>query len=245
MSIAYTAIPYIMEILGEVPELEGAVITEEFTAPYTQRPVLKTTLSVGLKSMEMTPTTRQSHTSSYVMCVTFYFPCGLGDQDISNTIYKTAAAFSGKVINYMLVESVTVNNSHFNSSLYGVSVEMLLNMRGLYSTSFSQEQTESFTIGNITIGVMPTEFCERRDRSAQTQSMTSSPRIFRIKGFCLDQAASNTWADLQTLMSSDSVIALRLPRDSRTVNVKPYFIETVGNTTGYGFEYTLEFIEAL
>ena len=243
----YTVIPSIINRLSDIPELEDATITEEFTSPSVSRPVLNTVVSVGIKSSETVPTLRQNHNIKCVALINLCFPCGLGNQQISDTVYKVSAAFTGRTFNYMLVESVEVDNEKFNSNLYGISVNMYLHMRSTVDvTDPSYSGTvESYSIGSVRLYRFPDKVSERRARKSQTEQIENTPRIFTLTGSCSGEVAGTTWKDLQTLMGSDNTIVFSLPRDNRTVNVKPYSIETVGDTCGYGFEYKLEFIEVL
>jgi len=245
-NIIYTAIPAVIERLREVSGLENAEIYEDFTRSDVKRPVLKTTVSVGMKDFDMEPTTRVAHTGKCTMCLTFYFPCGLGDQQISETLYKASAAFTGRLFNHMLVTGVQVKNETFSSQVFGVSAELWLLMKAVFSENDPLEQTtEYYRIGNAYFDRYPDEIKESRIPSTPGASMTLTPRVFKLKGRMSQPASSTYWADLHALMNSDSTISFSLPRETRTINVKPYSIETVGDVCGYGFEYTLEFIEVL
>lgn len=241
----YSVAPAIMSRLREIPELTNAVITEDYTSPSVCRPVLQPIVSVGVKEMVMEPVTRYSHKITAVARLTMLFPCGLEDSDISETVYKVSAAFTGRVYNYLLVERVTASDTQFNSQMYGVRVELDLHMRSTANvTDLNGSGTEIYSIGNIQLDRMPDRIAESRQKLTDGE-MSASPRVFTLEGSSATGPVAGHWRSLHELMAKDGEFEFNLPRSEKTVAVKPLSIETEGDLCGHGFSYKLVLQEVL
>ena len=241
----YSAVPAVISHLTEIPELTYAEIVEDFTSPSVKRPVLHPIVSVGVKEMKMEPITRYRHRISVVMRLTMLFPCGLGDSDISETVYKVSASFVGRVFHYLLVESVTVNGTEFNSQMYGVKVELDLNMKATENGSDPLEtRSESFSVGSVGLDRMPDSITE--SRAAKSDSpIEDSPREITVEGTSSAMATGGSWDALHSLIGSGEEFDFVMPRTERTVRVKGKSIETGGDLCGYGFSYKIVLEEVL
>lgn len=241
----FSVVPSIIERLREIPELDDAVIVEDYTMPSVSRPILKTVISVGMKESVMTPTTRVRHSILYTMRLTFLFPCGLNDSSISETLYRISSAFVGRLYHYFIVESAETGAPVFNSDLYGVKTELLLKMRltddGTDPTNTQQDET--FFINGFAMDRFPERVSEARQN--EDGSMAISPRVFSLEGTSAHPAGGSVWHSLHNIMSKDEPFDFSLPRSNKTVRVKPASIETEGDLCGYGFKYKLTFAEVL
>lgn len=242
----YSVIPYIIRRLQEIPVLSDALIVEDYTMPSATRPVLNTVVSVGAKDFLMTPTTRYKHTINYAMRLTFLFPCGLENSDISETLYKVSAAFVGRVYHHFLVESAESGTPSFNSDMYGVKIELLLNMKLTENVMDPLEPSggENYRINGVLLDRFPEKFFEIRNKNSDGE-MKTTPRTFVLEGQSTHDAAAGTWNALHALMGSDEPFDFSLPRSDNVVKVKPASIETEGDLCGYGFKYKLTFTEVL
>lgn len=243
----YGATQAIIERLRDIPILEDAVIAEEYTSPVTHRPVLTPVVSVGVKSMEMLPVSHEKHTANVVMRLTMLFPCGMtGEITKADIAYQTAAAFVGRKFCYLLVQKVTVEKTVFDTSMYGVGIELNLHMKGMFNLLDPMEETaeSDYAIGNVTFDRFPESVTVKRQEASNTP-MGSAPRVFTLTGSTGNGVGSVWWNSLHTLMHTSSALSLTLPRSAQTVSVKPTAIETEGDTCGYGFSFKLVFTEAI
>ena len=242
----YTAIPDIITRLKSIPQLNDAVICEDFTSPSVSRPVLKTMISVGINEVSMLPVSRGSHTLSCVMRLSLFFPCGLGDAAISDTAYRVAAAFAGRIFHSFLVKRVTTENAKFNASLYGVLLEMFLHMECVQNVvdPLSVDET-AFKLKDLSFDRFPDKVTEERNKKDKDTPLSSSPRVFTLIGSSSNPVGGMLWKGIRALMGNSENFPLSLPRSSEQVSVLPLSCSLTGDTCGYSFDYTLVFEEVL
>lgn len=241
----YNLIPSVIDRIGELG-LNNVTVVEDYTMPSVARPILKTVISVGATDFSMVPVSRFSHKVTTDLRLTFLFPCGLGDADISETVFRVSAGFTGRRFGLYFVEKIDATSPVFNADLYGVKLELILRMKiiGSVKDPSVPAANEEFRLGGILFDRFPERFVESRI-SNEELGMAYTCRVFTLEGESALDATATFWKALHTLMKSNEVLEISLPRSSETVKVRPTSIVTEGDTCGYGFKYKLTFTEDL
>lgn len=243
----YSVLSVIVDHLREQKILLGATITEDFVSPVTHRPVLTPVVSVGVKTMEMLPTSRYSHNINTVVKLTMLFPCGVGeDPKVSETVYAVAASMIGQSFLSMVVKGIEVSKTSFDANMYGIHVEMDLLMEGNLNRKdpANTKEEEHFSIEMLAFDRMPEKIRVTKATSADT-AIEDAPRLFTLEGSSTETPGGELWDGLHALFSAGSPVGLTLPRTEAAIRVLPDSMATETDLCGYGFTYTLTFREVL
>lgn len=246
---SFSILPVIEEHLKGLPILKNATIVQDFVSPSTARPVLTPLVAVGIKTMEMLPTSRLEHTVNAVVKLTMLFPCGVGtEEEISHseTVYVVASTMVGQSFLSMTVESVEVSKTAFDKDMYGIYVEMDLHMKGHFNRASpinTQQGTETYSIGTVELDRIPEAIKVERSSDANT-AVKDAPLVITVEGSSASTPGGELWNSLHTLMSAGQTVNFTLPRTDTALAVRPDSIETACDLCGYGFTYKLVFCEA-